>query len=260
MTLFDAVETPDKLCVMTSCDQAYLESHGPAFVASNAIAGNSIHIHLMENPGMRQVNLAKLTSLKLRYNAIARGTHMTFSTETLQVPKGVNSETLRTYYASNRFLVAPRLLSTGCAMYLSDIDSIFMAKMEKLDADVGLFLRESLPGTVGWEALGTKVAAGLVYYSGSDGSRNFATKVENNLNTNGLTWFTDQVSLYQAYTYYEKMLKFHTFDMSVMDWEFRDGSPIWTGKGTRKDLDQRYLAKKLEMESRLPSIKGAFWR
>ncbi len=177
MTFLDVAEIPDKLCVMASCDQAYLESHAPAFVASNAIAGNSIHIHLMQQPTMRQVNIAKLTSLKLRYNALARGTHMTFSIETLNIPKGVNSETLRTYYASNRFLVAPQLLSTGCAMYLSDIDSIFMSKMEKLDSDVGLFLRESLPGTVGWEALGTKVAAGLVYYSRSDGSRNFATKL-----------------------------------------------------------------------------------
>jgi len=255
----DIWETPDKLCVMASCDLAYLESHGPAFVSSNALVGNSIHIHLMEQPSMRQINLAKLNSLRIRYNTISRGSRMTFSIEALQVPKGVNSETLRTYYASNRFMIAPRLLSAGGAIYLSDIDSIFLKKMEKLDADVGLFLRESLPGTMGWEALGTKIAAGLVYYSDNDGAREFANKVHNNLSSNGLTWFTDQVSLYQAYTYYEKKLRFHMFDMSVMDWEFRDGSPIWTGKGTRKDLDKRYLAKKMEMESRLPSLRGSFW-
>ncbi len=256
----EVYETPDRLCVMASCDAAYLESHGPAFVASNALVSNSIHVHLMEQPSMRQISLAKLNSLRLRYNAIASGSRMTFSIETLQVPKGISSEMLRTYYASNRFMVAPRLLQPGAAMYLSDIDSIFLAKMKRLDVDIGLFLRDSLPGTVGWEELGTKVAAGLVYYSGSEGSREFANKVYNNLNTNGLVWFTDQVSLYQAYTYYEKKLKFHRFDMSIMDWEFRDGSPIWTGKGTRKDLDKRYLAKKMEMESKLPSLRGSFWR
>lgn len=256
----DIYEDPVGVFVFASCDMAYLDSHAPAFIASNAIAGNSIHIHLMEQPGFRATSLSKLVALRIRYDALAKGTRMTFSIETLQVPKGVNSETLRTYYASNRFLIAPRLLSCGGTMYLSDIDSIFLNKMEKLDADVGLFLRESLPGTVGWEALGTKVAAGLVYYSGSENSRQFASKVVNNLNTNGLVWFTDQVSLHQAYTYYEKKMKFHTFDMSVMDWEFRDSSPIWTGKGTRKDLDKRYLAKKMEMESKLPSVRGAFWR
>ena len=256
----DVYEDPTGIFVFASCDMSYLDSHAPAFVASNAIAGTSIHIHLMEKPGFRATSLSKLVSLRIQYNALAKGTRMTFSIETLKVPKGINSEILRTYYASNRFLVAPRLLSCGGTMYLSDIDSIFLAKMEKLDADVGLFLRESLPGTVGWEALGTKVAAGLVYYSGNENSREFATRVANNLNTNGLVWFTDQVSLHQAYTAYEKKMKFHTFDMSVMDWEFRDGSPIWTGKGTRKDLDKKYLAKKMEMESKLPFVRGAFWR
>lgn len=256
----DFFEQPDSLCIMASCDDLYLDAHGPAFVASNAVADNSIHIHVMEMPQqIRRETITKLNRLRIRYNAVARKGKMTFSIENVRVPPGTNSEMMRTYFASNRFLVAPQLLEAGGAMYLSDIDSLFNEKLRKIDADVGLFLRDSLPGTVGWEALGTKVAAGLVYYSGSPGSRDFAAKVYNNIAQNGLTWFTDQVALYQAYQYYEKDLSFHKFDGSVMDWEFIEGTPIWTGKGNRKDKNDKYLVRKRQYEMKLPPLKGAFW-
>jgi len=256
----DFFEQPDALCVMASCDRLYLDAHGTAFVASNAIVDNSIHIHVMEMPTESRFDtLSKLNQLRIRYKAVAQKGKMTFSIEKLQIPSGTNSEVLRTYFASNRFLVAPQLLEAGGAMYLSDIDSLFNEKLRKIDADVGLFLRDPLPGTVGWEALGTRVAAGLVYYSGSQGSRDFAAKVHRGINTNGLVWFTDQVALYQTYHYYEKSLTFHRFDGSTMDWEFIEGTPIWTGKGARKDKNDKYIARKRQYESKLPSVKGAFW-
>jgi len=256
----DFFEQPDALCVMASCDELYLDAHGPAFVASNAIADNSIHIHVMVNHTTpKSLVMTKLNQFRIRYNAIARKGKMTFSIETLKIPHGTSSEVMRTYYASNRFLVAPQLLEGGGAMYLSDIDSLFNAKLERIDADVGLFLRDSLPDTVGWEALGTKVAAGLVYYSGSQGSRAFAAKVHKGIADNGLMWFVDQVSLYQSYQYFEKSLTFHKFDNSIMDWDFIEGTPIWTGKGNRKDKNDKYVTRKRQYEMRLPPLKGAFW-
>jgi hypothetical protein len=44
-----------------------------------------------------------------------------------------------------------------------------------------------------------------------------------------------------------------------MDWDFIEGTPIWTGKGDRKDKNDKYITRKRQYEMRMPPLKGAFW-
>ena len=78
-------------------------------------------------------------------------------------------------------------------MLIIDTDCLVMEPYIWPDADLGLFLRDPLPGTVGWEKEGTHVAAGMVLYTKK--SQPFAQEVAQALSTNDLIWFVDQVAL-----------------------------------------------------------------
>ena len=41
---------------------------------------------------------------------------------------------------------------------------------------------------------------------------------------------------------------YHYLDSKFMDWEFVEGSTIWTGKGPRKYDNPTYVAKKAEFD------------
>ena len=48
------------------------------------------------------------------------------------------------------------------------------------------------------------------------------------------------------------------FDSEFMDWEFKDGTTIWTGKGDRKFNNVRYVEMKKKF-NRLPRATTRCW-
>lgn len=250
---------PSGFIIYAACDGIYLQVHGPAFAASIASNKMNSHIHVID-PKARDLSFA--ATLRNRIEA-QFGTKVTFSYEYSMIAQKYKIDVARTYYAINRFLNAPRLMDEDNAndltgILVSDIDSLFMKHIPQPDYDWGLFLREPIEGTTGWEQEGTKVAAGIFYFNHETWW--IADYVRQDLikawNAGNHAWFLDQVMLHAAYVgvmkYFEGpqgyIPKFHKFTADEMDWEFNEGTTIWTGKGPRKFENAKYLAMKKHFE------------
>ena len=228
--------------IVAACDPLYMREHAPALASSCKKVNNRFHLHVI-SPSKDDENFAR--ELKEKMDGL-----MTVTVERSRITANPRSQ--RTSYAINRFYLADTLLKEGISDFLVvDVDCYLMKHIEPPDADAALFLREPIPGTVGWEKEGTCVAAGAVYYKNPEFAQLVADKISAIRDEKGLMWFLDQKALNEAYLELKDKLKFHIFDSSFMDWEFIEGTTIWTGKGPRKTDNPIYVAKKKEFEASL---------
>ena len=140
--------------LFTSCDSSYFHSHATTLIASASAARNDVHVHV--------VNPDENVFLRMR-DVVEQETNITvsFSYEETDLEPAVDRST---YYACNRFLVAEQILDEVDRLLVIDTDCLLMRNFEfPVSKDLGLFTRESAPGTNGWVHLGTKVAAGIVF-------------------------------------------------------------------------------------------------
>jgi hypothetical protein len=239
----DFKERPKGDVLFASCDSVYFHEHGIPLIASANAARNDIHIHVV-NP---------VEHVFTEIHKIAHQTPdivVTFSYENTDLTL-VDS---RTYYASNRFMVAEQVLEYADRVMIIDTDCLVMDHIVFPEGkDLGLYTRDSLPGTQGWEQRGTMVAAGIVLLT--QDTVPYIQGVSKRVKEYGLRWFVDQVALYEQYLAdgWDKSDKFIDFNDSDMDWNFVEGSKIWTGKGERKYKNLTYVNKKIEF-SRMFSL------
>ena len=209
--------------IFASCDSIYFNNFGIPLLYSANEHGNNLHLHVI-NPTKQDIDL--LFRLRIEKN-------FTFTYE----ENNINN---REYYSCNRFMVAHEFLSTADKLLIIDTDCLVMDRLEFPDAHLGLFLRDPLPGTIGWENEGTHVAAGMVLLSKE--AKHFAKDLSTALYEHELIWFLDQVMLWRLYNEYKQVLDFHLFTEKDMDWEFLPDTKIWTGKGPRKYDNPKYVA------------------
>ena len=232
------------LKLFASCDPGYLNLHAPALVASAAVAGNNLHLHVI-NAERNEEEFLQYLSDKWKTMSDAS---FTFSWKR-QYTFHQDSEQQRTIFACDRFVTIVEAMerNPNDDWLIIDTDCLIMKHIEKPDDDqIGLFLREPLPGTVGWENQGSRVAAGVVYYSHE--ALPFARKVMYRIKHGPNAWFLDQVALNEIYQKELSNYRYHYFDEQFMDWEFIEGTTIWTGKGPRKYDNPTYLTKKNEFD------------
>ena len=237
--------------IFASCDEKYFYDHAPALIASCCHSENSLHIHIV-NPSDEV--WADTVIFKEKAEVINPNISLTISGEVN------NSELLkenpRTYYACNRFIMLPTFLQQFKRMLVVDIDCFLMKHIDFdtfENADIGIFLREPLPNM----GLQTSVAAGAFYASVKGMA--FAESLSQTLLRSNMDWFVDQIALWQLYQHFKdnKEIKFmdlgafRDHDKSFMDWEFVEGSTIWTGKGPRKYENTIYVNKKNELTDNL---------
>ena len=230
-------DNPTGDVLFASCDSNYFLNHGPAFMMSAIKFKQNLHLHIV-NPDKHVNNIVERVS---KFN------NLTFSTEQTDL-KGIDP---RTYYACNRFIVASHVLRLCEAAIILDIDNILMNEVQWNTCDIGLFLRDPLPGTVGWEQESTHVAAGIVSYSTPLGL-DFLNRVSDKIKSyKELRWFADQNALWKVYEENKHKLSTFVYDSSIMDWEFKPDTMLWTGKGPRKYDDPTYVSKDNELTERL---------
>jgi len=242
-------ELPYGFVTLVSCDSRYLHAHAPAFISSCAKAGNNVHLHVV-NPEKGDWGFMR-TIRTYASTRVNRDIDITLSSEDTEL-SNLSAENLRTYYACNRFLVAPELMSRAAgrlSLMITDIDCVFMKHVDQPEEQLGIFFREPLPGTVGWEAEGSRVAAGAVYCHSS--AEDFMTSVARRIRQYEYHWFLDQYALNVTYNEQKDKYSCKAFDSQFMDWEFKEGTTIWTGKGDRKYTNKVYLAKKKQFEDDL---------
>ena len=220
--------------LLASCDSKYFIEHAPAFMRSAIKFKQNLHIHIV-NP---------TDEVKQYKNKCSNFENLTFSSEQTDL----SNVDARTYYACNRFIVAPYLLQYANKAMILDVDNYLMNSFRWPDGgyDAGLFLRDPLPGTVGWEQESTHVAAGIVYLNmKKPETLSFAVDVSDRIRqAENFVWFLDQNVLWKAYNDWKDKISFYKFERHIMDWEFKNGTMLWTGKGDRKHSDETYVGQK----------------
>jgi len=247
-------EIPQEFCCFASSDSVYLHDHAPALLSSAIVSGTNLHIHVVNATFDDWLFLHELSlhaSGKIKF---------TYTSENTDISK-LSADERRVYYSCNRFIAAGQILLNGGGPFLIiDIDCLLMKKIEQPIEDIGLFLREPFQNANQWETLGSHVAAGAVYYSKSKIASQFAVEVGHTILNNKLIWFLDQVTLWEVYKQRKDEMDVRVFDNDFMDWEFREGTTIWTGKGSRKYDNPTYVSKKKDFETLLPSLEKVIWK
>ena len=225
-------ELPLSPCVFAACDSSYFMEHATSFIYSAGIAGKDVHIHVI-NPTRQVFSLASIL------NSVVE-TNVTYTFNEATLPK--DEEQRRTLYACLRFITLPQILRSAKKVLTLDIDCMVMCPFDFPDKPAGYFPRQSIErgGSVDTHS----VAAGAVYFT--EKTLKYADQVDSCVRDTPLQWFADQVALNKVFQNIPKDLV-DSFDNNFMDWEFKDGTIIWTGKGARKYDNHIYVSKKREM-------------
>lgn len=236
-------ELPTGPVLFAACDSRYFLQHAEAFTYSADSIGRDVHIHIA-NPTPETLSLACVlsatTSVRVTY---------TFNDFNLNF----TPEELITYYACLRFLVLPSLLPHAEKMLVLDIDCLLVNTFVFPDHPCGYFPRNEVQNTTDWVKEGSKVAAGAVYFTAE--AMNVVQAIAKTIETIPLNWYADQVALSSIFKQVPDQFV-HKFDAQFMDWEFHEGTIIWTGKGPRKHENARYLEKKRSFEVRASTCQG----
>lgn len=235
-------EVPSSPAIMAACDSLYFMKFAPAFVGSIAKNTNfNIHLHVV-NPTDEVLALACYLNSRVENRVTYTFNDLDLTTlgKDFKVSDVSTRPEVRAYYASLRFLVAPYILQHASQLLILDIDCMVMTDFDFPKKPVGYFPREPLPNTVGWEQAGTQCAAGCVYFHKD--ALNVCNAVADTLGGLELRWFNDQIALNHVISQVPEQLV-HPFDGNFMDWEFKEGTTIWTGKGPRKYDNKTYLSK-----------------
>jgi len=244
-------ERPRKFCLFTSCDPKYLRDHAQAYISSCAKAENNVHLHVIN----ASVNdWTYMQTLKMGYKLMFPSGEMTISSEDTDLPT-ISDEQKRTYYACNRFIVASSIITQP--MLITDIDCLIMKHIDPLETDLGIFLREPLPGVNDWEREGSRVAAGAVFVK--ETAKEFLEGAAQIILDNEWRWFLDQNALNVSYQHFKTKYTCTAFGTDFMDWEFIDGTTIWTGKGDRKYSNPKYLGMKKHYYDAFPKLSEEYW-
>lgn len=233
-------------------DDLYFRQFAPALIQSCVIHNRRILINVI-NPSTQAKRLIDQIKQKT--------TVAEFSLQYAPEIHFLTSEKSRIFYSTNRFFVASQLLKDQSSpVLIVDIDSYYNQTIPKemdelFDNDVGLYLRDPLPGTVGWENEGTHVAAGTVYINSTPAAQAFLHNTCVSITSMPHLWFTDQVSLFREYCISKRQAPAPTFvDLNspaipkFMDWEYVSDSIMWTGKGERKYKNVQYVERQRALQ------------
>jgi hypothetical protein len=222
-------EVPNGPVVFAACDANYFKDHAPSLIYSCDDVNKDMHIHVC-NPTQETFNIANIINTDTKIN-------LTFSYN--DIPN--SGREMRAYYASLRFFVLPVILPHAKKVLTVDVDCLLMKDFDWPETATGYFPREPLETGSSWEREGTRVAAGVVYMD--ERAINVANAVAMRIKEGPMQWFIDQIALSEVFRQVEPE-HVTNFDNQFMDWEFIEGTTIWTGKGPRKYDNPKYVEAK----------------
>lgn len=238
--------TTEEFTLLAACDSVYLRKYSKGLVASSALAGNNLHLHVT-NPS--ESDLKYIDYLKAAYKSLSASHVMTSSYDTLPIAH-LNDDEKRCFYACNRFIVAPEIVRGD--VLIIDIDSLIMYHVENLREDIGLYFRTGdviRSGVPPWGKKAKIIMAGSVYCKLK--SMDFIRTARDFINQKEMVWHVDQVALWISYKQYKKQFNFKSFDHRHLDWHFMPDTLIWSGKNKSKDSNKAYMRKYREFESEI---------
>lgn len=236
----DSCLTAGRLVVLAACDSVYV-AHAISLVRSIEVfsPGETIILHVI-NPSDEALQQLDVLGRQLKK------TRLVVSRERIALGS-ITDMQRKTYYACARFLrLAELMQASACDFLVLDADSMVVAPIErdfsdKPEAEVCL-RRRDLEGPVS-EHLA--VAAGSVWVRSTPSARLFVQAIAADIQTaftdGAAAWHLDQIILKRRIDDELIPVQVRNIKSKYADWDFRDDSVIWQGKGTRKYLDLRYL-------------------
>ena len=238
--------------IYTACDSVYFDEFGRSFVNSvlrNTSAGVHIHIY---NPSQLQLDFCLSNSrISHSYEIVTDdlfskasnrwNLEPTTEEENLRkirtltaMAKGgdktISERVLKTYYACARFARLKDLTSVGDKFLALDVDAIVRSNIPVLSTEHDCYMYK----ITGRKA---RILAGGLYSNGTVESKRFidayATLLLSYINDDYLYWSLDQDVLDHIVPNYN----IGDLPYTLIDWEMKPSSVVWTAKGLRKDLE-----------------------
>jgi hypothetical protein len=243
--------------IYTACDTAYFDEFAPALIRSiQANSPDHLHLHIF-NPRTDQLDFcADQIGVSVSYehvtaeqfdSAAAKWTSTGLDTlarsqlERTQnaMRKGhdrdLHHRMQKTYYACARFIRLAELGFEGAVMSM-DVDAVVRNHIPRLGTQHDFYLHK----ITGAKA---RILAGGMYLNSQGRSWEFlnqyAQLLRVSLEQDHIYWGLDQDILDRVVPRYNT----GNLPISMIDWDMRPDSCIWTAKGTRKDLP-KFIAEK----------------
>jgi hypothetical protein len=236
--------------IFSACDTHYFKDFGKTLI--NSILKNSnagIHFHIF-NPSDEQLEYCKsISRLSVTYEyvpltlfdaAVARWNieptneleKLRYSRIVTSMNKGKDSSLAeriqKTYYACARFIRLNEITNAESKFFAMDVDAVLRKEVPTLSNLKDCYLHM----ITGKKA---RVLAGGIYATGNCNGKIFLKEysdlLEKNINNDYLYWSLDQDCLDVVVPKYN----IGELPITLIDWEMRPESVVWTAKGLRKD-------------------------
>jgi hypothetical protein len=242
--------------IYSACDQSYFDQFARELI--NSIRTNSpdhLHLHIF-NPRQDQLDYcAEQTGVTVTYEYVTPDLFDAAAAQWGTVSDPVRRSQLertrnamkkgqdvdlhhrmqKTYYACARFVRLAELDSSASFMSM-DVDAIVRGNIPRLSRQYDFYLHR----ITGAKA---RTLAGGMFINAQGRSSEFlnqyAQALKASIEKDYVYWGLDQDILDQIVPSYEC----GNLPISMIDWDMRPNSVIWTAKGTRKDLPQ-FMAEK----------------
>jgi hypothetical protein len=242
--------TANGFFIYSACDQKYFEEFGKIFL--NSALKNTphfVHLHVF-NPTKETIESCQSKDrVSLSYEFVDRASFKVAAGKWSKAPsdefnkirydrtinamsKGKDLDLTdrieKTYYACVRFIRLAELVTEKDSFFAADIDAVIRKDIPVLPKDKDCYLHK----ITGKKA---RILAGGIYTQGNRNGylflKEFAEKLKNNIENDYLYWSLDQDVLDTVAP------KYTTGDLpiSLIDWDMKQDSAVWTAKGLRKD-------------------------
>lgn len=245
-----------QLLLLAACDSSYVP---PASALARSLdvfsPGHTLLVHVV-NPSDEAIDSLHHLSTQLHH------TRLLISSESTDLA-GLSPVQQRTYYACARFFRLCDLLpSSECDFLVLDADSLVVSQIDrdfsdKPEAEICLRRRDLTEPQPEHLA----VAAGSIWLRSTEGTRQFFSAVGADIlsafESGNAGWYLDQIALKRRIDDPAIKVAVRNIKSKYADWEFRDSSVIWQGKGNRKYLDVRFLLLEAGLSANRQSARRA---
>lgn len=225
--------------VFSCCDGRYFDLYADVFLASidKNSPGSKVVLCIL-NPLEGFEDKIKLLSERL--------TATTIEVRVFDVDlKDKTEDERKAFYANYRFV--------SLADYLKDnrnqIETLFFDIDTLVKKDLAPVLNQygnsdiALHTRLDRKLTSRKTMAGAIFFSAQKKNvSQFIQALGKKVKEKIFAWYWDQETLYSQLCTHRKKTKLAHLEQNCVDWEFNDDSIVWTGKGPRKDEDEKYNA------------------
>ena len=228
--------------IYTACDTEYFDQFGKIFCTSAQQAGRArVHLHLF-NPRDDQLEWCRTNDVSATWEQVdaamfaqAAANLMSAGGEELRrtqvaMAKGndvsVQQRIAKTYYACARFIRLAQVPQSCPTVFACDIDAVVRKPVPKLGTDRDFYIHQIFGNKA-------RFLAGGLYLNPSAGAfvQAYAAVLRSTIEQDRLYWSVDQDVLDPLVPRF----RYGQLPSTLIDWNMRSDSVIWTAKGARKN-------------------------